>query len=98
MEMEKLNNGEKLYVKLEGGIDAMVANDIEKELLTQVDDVKELVFDLEKLEYVSSAGLRVLLAMQKRMKTQGYMEIKNTNEEVMHIFNISGFTRLLNIV
>ena len=98
MEMEKLNNGEKLYVRLNGGIDAMIANDIEKELLTQVDDVKELVFDLEKLEYVSSAGLRVLLAMQKRMKTQGYMEIKNTNEEVMHIFNISGFTRLLNIV
>lgn len=98
MEMEKSNNGEKLYVRLNGGIDAMIANDIEKELLTQVDDVKELVFDLEKLEYVSSAGLRVLLAMQKRMKTQGYMEIKNTNEEVMHIFNISGFTRLLNIV
>ena len=96
--MEKSNNGEKLYVRLNGGIDAMIANDIEKELLTQVDDVKELVFDLEKLEYVSSAGLRVLLAMQKRMKTQGYMEIKNTNEEVMHIFNISGFTRLLNIV
>lgn len=98
MEMEKTNNGEKLYVKLAGEIDAVVANEIEKELLTQVEDIKELIFDLEKLEYVSSAGLRVFLAMQKRMKTQGYMEIKNTNEEVMHIFNISGFTRLLNIV
>jgi anti-sigma B factor antagonist len=98
MEIEKSNNGEKLDVKLVGEIDAMNANDIESELLKQLEGVKEIIFDLSQLSYISSAGLRVLLSMQKLMKKQGSMEVRNTQDDVMQIFKVSGFVRLLNIV
>ena len=98
MKLEKSNDGETLNVSLIGEIDSMNANTIETDLLKEIDGIKSLVFDLSELEYISSAGLRVLLSMQKRMKNQGSMEVRNTNEEVMQIFKVSGFVRLLNLV
>ena len=98
MEIEKSNNGENMNVRLIGELDAMNANEIEQELLKQSEGVKEIVFDLAELEYISSAGLRILLSMQKMMKKQGKMEVRNTTDDVMQIFKVSGFVRLLNIV
>ena len=62
-----------------------------------IDEVTELIFDLTGLEYVSSAGLRVLLSAQKVMNKQGNMIIRGANEEIMEIFDVTGFTDILNI-
>lgn len=98
MVFDKSSDGKVLTVGLSGEIDSMNVNEIEEALLKEVEGVTDLTFDLKELEYISSAGLRVLLQMQKMMKTQGKMVIKNTNEEVMSIFKVTGFVRLLNIV
>jgi len=94
MNFEKSNDGTKLTVALIGEVDSMNTPEIEERLLKEVDGVKELVFDLSKLDYISSAGLRVLLQMQKIMKPVGSMVITNTNDDVMDIFKVTGFVRL----
>lgn len=71
---------------------------IEERLLKEVEGVTDITFYLSKLECISSAGLRMLLQMQKMMKTQGNMAVVSTNEEVMEIFKVTGFVRQLNIV
>ena len=68
-----------------------------EELRGSVDGVSRLVFDLAKLEYISSAGLRVLLAMQKLMNQQGEMVLQNVNEAVMKVFEVTGFSDILHI-
>lgn len=98
MNFEKTNDGSTLTVELIGEIDSMNTPELEEKLLKEIDGVTELIFDLKQLEYISSAGLRVLLTMQKTMKSQGTMIIKNTNEDVMEIFKVTGFVRLLNLV
>ncbi|MBQ9385124.1 MAG: STAS domain-containing protein [Ruminiclostridium sp.] len=98
MKYEKTPDGKTLNVELIGEVDSMNVGDIEEALLREVEGVTELNFDLNELEYISSAGLRVLLQMQKMMKTQGTMTIKNVNDDVMDIFKVTGFVRLLNIV
>ncbi|MBR5089641.1 MAG: STAS domain-containing protein [Ruminiclostridium sp.] len=98
MNFEKTNGGSTLTVELIGEVDSMNTPELEEKLLKEIDGVTDLVFDLKKLEYISSAGLRVLLTMQKTMKSQGTMVIRNTNEEVMEIFKVTGFVRLLNLV
>lgn len=98
MNFEKTNDGSTLTVELIGEVDSMNTPELEEKLLKEIDGVTELIFDLKQLEYISSAGLRVLLTMQKTMKSQGSMVIKNTNEEVMEIFKVTGFVRLLNLV
>ena len=98
MNFEKTNDGNTLTVELIGEVDSMNTPEIEAKLLEETKGITELIFDLKDLEYISSAGLRVLLTMQKQMKSQGSMVIKNTNEEVMEIFKVTGFVRLLNLV
>ena len=98
MNFEKSQDGSVLTVSLSGEIDSMNTPELEERLIKEIDGVKELIFDFKELEYISSAGLRVLLTMQKTMKSQGSMVIKNTNEEVMEIFKVTGFVRLLNLV
>ncbi|MBR5419595.1 MAG: STAS domain-containing protein [Lachnospiraceae bacterium] len=97
MDFEKSDNGECLKVLLVGELDAVNAPELEQCLRDEILGVKRLEFDLKELEYVSSAGLRVFLCMQKIMNAQGSMIIRNVNEEVMSIFQVSGFTKLLNI-
>ncbi|MBR5091066.1 MAG: STAS domain-containing protein [Ruminiclostridium sp.] len=98
MKYNKTDNGKAMTVELIGEVDSMNVTEIEETLLKETGGVTDLTFDLSQLEYISSAGLRVLLQMQKTMKSQGNMYIKNVNEDVMEIFKVTGFVRLLNIV
>ena len=96
MTINKNLEGEQLNVAVEGRLDTSTAPELEKEL-SDLSGVKELVLDFAKLEYVSSAGLRVLLASQKAMNAQGKMLIKNVNETIMEVFEITGFADILTI-
>ena len=89
------NNG--LTVTLEGRLDTTTAPQLETELMGSLEGVTSLVLDFEKLEYISSAGLRVLLAAQKVMMKQGEMKVIHVNEVVMEVFEVTGFTDTLTI-
>ena len=97
MNIQKALSGAALTVALEGRLDTTTAPTLEEELRGSVDGVSRLVFDLAKLEYISSAGLRVLLAMQKLMNRQGAMLLRNVNEAVMEVFEVTGFSDILRI-
>ena len=86
-----------LTVALEGRLDTTTAPQLENELAASLDGVTELTLDFEKLEYISSAGLRILLSAQKRMNKQGSMLIRNANEDIMDIFEATGFSDILTI-
>ena len=90
-------DGEKLIISLEGRLDTTTAPQAESELGGAAEGVSALVLNLEKLEYISSAGLRVLLSAQKTMNKQGSMKVTNVCEEIMEIFEITGFTDILTI-
>ena len=87
----------KLRLALVGRLDTMTASAFEKELEASLVGVTELVIDLKKLSYISSAGLRVLLKLQKRMNAQGEMKITGVNEVIMEVFEITGFADILTI-
>ena len=97
MEIIKKANGEELTVTLVGRLDTTTSPDLESELKDALTGVKKLVFDIEKLEYISSAGLRVLLSNQKIMNKQGEMIIRNASEDVKEIFDVTGFCDILTI-
>ncbi len=87
----------KAAFALEGRLDTVTAPDLERELKATLDGVSELTMDLEKLEYVSSAGLRVLLSAQKVMNRQGRMKLVNVSDTIMEIFEVTGFSDILTI-
>lgn len=89
--------GQTLTIELEGRLDTTTAPQLETELKSGIDGITELNFDFEKLEYISSAGLRVLLSAQKIMNKQGSMVIHNANENVMDVFDVTGFIDILTI-
>ena len=95
MTIHQTKDGDKLTLALEGRLDTTTAPQLET--AAELDDVKRLVVDLEKLEYISSAGLRVLLAMQKRMTKQGKMIVCHVNAIVGEVFDITGFSDILSI-
>lgn len=97
MTITKNLEGKKLTVALEGRLDTGTAPQLESELKTSVGGVEELVLDLKDLAYMSSAGLRVLLAAQKVMNRQGSMKVVNVNETIAEIFEITGFNEILTI-
>lgn len=97
MNIEKITNDKELIIKVEGRLDTVTAPELEKEVNDSVQGVEVLVFDLAGLDYISSAGLRVVLSAQKIMNAQGKMIVKNVNEAVMEIFEITGFTDVLTI-
>lgn len=97
MNIQKTASGTTLTVAPEGRLDTTTAPKLEEEPRGSVDGVSRLVFDLAKLEYISSAGLRVLLAMQKLMNRQGAMLLRNVNEAVMKVFEVTGFSDILRI-
>ena len=97
MNIQKTLSGAALTVALEGLLDTTTAPKLEEELRSSVDGITRLVFDLAKLEYISSAGLRVLLAMQKLMNRQGTRLLQNVNEAVMEVFEVTGFSDILRI-
>ncbi|MBR6399866.1 MAG: STAS domain-containing protein [Firmicutes bacterium] len=97
MTINKTKEDNKLIVAVGGRLDTTTAPTLEAELKNDMDDVKELVFDISELEYISSAGLRVLLTAQKVMNKQGKMTVKGANEAVMEIFEVTGFVDILDI-
>ena len=97
MKISKTQNGTELAVALEGRLDTVTAPELEKELKGSLDGVSELTLDFAGLEYISSAGLRVLLSAQKIMSCKGGMKIKNVNETIMEIFEVTGFSDILTI-
>ena len=97
MMIYKEKNGGALTVTLEGRLDTTTSPQLEGDLRTAVNGVTELIFDLNALDYVSSAGLRVLLSAQKTMNRQGSMKLKNVNETIMEIFEVTGFSDILTI-
>ena len=97
MEIIKKADGEALNIALDGRLDTMTAPQLESEVKESLEGVKELVFDFEKLDYVSSAGLRVILSAQKAMNKQGSMKILNVNSDIMDVFEITGFAYILTI-
>ena len=97
MTIEKNLNGTELIVTIAGRLDTTTAPQLEDELKQSLSGVTKLVLDFAALEYLSSAGLRVLLSTQKIMNKQGEMVIKNVNETINEIFEVTGFIDILTI-
>ena len=91
MTINKVANGKELTIALAGRLDTTTAPQLDDELKEAIPRVEKLEFDFSKLEYISSAGLRVLLSAQKTMNKQGSMVIKNVSEEINEIFEVTGF-------
>lgn len=97
MTIKKIQDADKLTIALEGRLDTTTSPQLEAELRTSVNGISGLTFDFEKLDYISSAGLRVLLAAQKVMNKQKEMKITNVKPEIMEIFEVTGFVDILSI-
>ena len=97
MNIMKNKDGSKLTLVLEGRLDTTTAPQLEAVLKASLDGITELNLDFEKLEYLSSAGLRVLLAAQKVMNRQGKMVIRHVNETIQEVFEVTGFIDILTI-
>lgn len=97
MNIEKTQNETNYTLSISGRIDTITAPQLEAELAPCLKDATALTLDFEKLDYISSAGLRVILSTQKVMNKQGKMTIKNVNEMVMEVFEMTGFSDVLTI-
>ena len=97
LDIKKTIENGKAYFMLSGRLDTNTAPDLEKEIKASTDGVTDLKLDMQNLDYISSAGLRVLLAAQKLMNKQGVMTVLNANETVMEIFEVTGFADILTI-
>lgn len=98
MTITKKTENELLTMELDGRLDTNTAPSLEQEINNSVTtEIKKLVLDFKKLQYISSAGLRVLLAAQKKMNKQGSMVIKNVNEMIMDVFHVTGFIDILTV-
>ena len=97
MTIEKTLNGSELTLALNGRLDTINAPRLEAELKSSLHSVDHLVLDFAELAYLSSAGLRVLLAAQKIMNKQGDMVVRNVNETIAEIFDVTGFCDILTI-
>ncbi len=90
-------NGKALEVSLEGRLDTMTAPQLEAELKNSMADADSLILDFSKLDYISSAGLRVLLSAHKAMAAKGGMKVTHVNEIVREVFDVTGFADILTI-
>ena len=97
MTINKTMNGNALTIALEGRLDTTTAPELEQALKESLDSAQELIMDFSKLDYISSAGLRVLLSAHKAMRTKGGMKVVNVNEIVKEVFDVTGFADILNI-
>lgn len=97
MNIQQIRNGNELVLALEGRLDTVTAPELEAALKDALEGVEELILDFEKLDYISSAGLRVLLVAQKTMSQQGGMKIRNVNEIIREVFDVTGFSDFLTI-
>ena len=97
MIITKHTDGDTLTFTLEGRLDTTTSPQLEAELKQSVSGMKELIFDFSGVEYISSAGLRVLLAAQKVMNRQGSMKLTGVNDNVLEVFEITGFIDILTL-
>ena len=97
LNINKKAENSKLTIALEGRVDTTTAPELDQAVKSSMDGISELVLDLKKLDYISSAGLRVLLSAQKAMNKQGQMKLCNVNETIMEIFEVTGFSDILTI-
>ena len=97
MTIEKKTNGTALEIALEGRLDTMTAPELEAELSQSLGGADSLVLDFSKLDYISSAGLRVLLSAHKAMSARGGMKVTHVNEIVQEVFEVTGFADILTI-
>ncbi len=97
MKISKTENGSSLCLALEGRLDTNTAPELENTLKNSIDGITELTIDMQSLDYLSSAGLRVLLGAQKTMNKQGQMQVTHVNDTIMEIFEVTGFVDILTI-
>ena len=97
MTINKTVNGNALTIALEGRLDTTTAPELEQALKESLDSAQELIMDFSKLDYISSAGLRVLLSAHKTMSKKGGMKVTNANEMVLEVFDVTGFADILTI-
>ena len=95
MEIIKTQNKDELTLKVIGELNTATYQVLEETINKSIKGIKALIFDFSELEYISSAGLRVLLISKKQMDKQGKMVVKNANQSVMEIFEITGFSNIL---
>jgi anti-sigma B factor antagonist len=97
MTIEIKRNAEETIIELVGRLDTTTAPALDKAISSDIEGAKKLVIDFKSLEYISSAGLRVLLGAQKKMQKIGSMKVINVCEEVMEVFEMTGFADILTI-
>ena len=97
MNIAKKLEDKKLTISIDGRLDTSTAPELDEELKASLGGIEELIMDFTGMEYISSAGLRVLLSAQKAMNAQGEMLVTGANETVMEIFDITGFSDILTI-
>ncbi len=97
LEINRKTDGQTMTVTLEGRLDTTTAPQLETEMKENLNGVQELILDFEKLEYISSAGLRVLLSTQKTMAKQGSMKLIHVSDVISEIFEVTGFADILTI-
>ena len=95
MTIEIKRNAEETIIELAGRLDTITAPSLDKAISNNIEGAKSLVLDFKNLEYISSAGLRVLLSAQKKMQKIGSMKVTNVREEVMEVFEMTGFADIL---
>ena len=95
MTIDKKLNGSKLTISVGGRLDTTTSPELEAQL--DLHGITDLTFDMKELDYVSSAGLRLLLKAQKQMNTQGDMRLVNVNDIVMEVFEVTGFSSILKV-
>ena len=98
MTIEIKKNADLTIVEIAGRLDTITAPVLDKTIREDLGDTKDLVLDVKDLEYISSAGLRVLLSAQKKMQAMGSMKLKNVREEVMEVLEMTGFADILEFV
>ena len=97
MTIDIKRNADETTIKLVGRLDTITAPALDKTINEDIADAKNLVLDLKELEYISSAGLRVLLSAQKKFGKLGYLKVINVCEEIMSVFEMTGFADILTI-
>jgi anti-sigma B factor antagonist len=97
MTIEIKRNAEETIIEVAGRLDTITAPALDKAINEDIDGTNNLVLDLKNLEYISSAGLRVLLSAQKKMQRIGSMKVKNVGDSIMEVFEITGFADILEI-
>ena len=98
MTISKKLEGTKLELLLEGRLDTTTSPMLEAELKESMEGITELIFNFEKLDYISSAGLRILLAAQKIMNKQGSMVVKSVNNVISEVSEVTGFSDILTVI